>query len=86
MNNYQWIWQGKAIPLEKLHTTQLNSIRKTLVKNKGTTWFNIDSVDWRKAIKTELARRVALEETKKHLNKLKSYKTCVHRIIQMQQK
>lgn len=82
MNNYQWIWQGKAIPLEKLHTTQLNSIRTTLVRNKGTVWFNIDSVDWRKAIKIELNRRVALEETKKHLNKLNSYKSCVHTIMQ----
>lgn len=57
MNNYQWIWQGKAIPLEKLHITQLNSINKTLIKHKGSNWFNIDSSDWRVAIKQELEKR-----------------------------
>lgn len=78
----QWIWCGKATPLDKLHETQLNSINKTLLRNKGTVWFNIDSSDWRKAIKDELDRRKALNISVKTLNKLKNYKTCVHRIMQ----
>lgn len=82
MNQYQWIWNGKAIPIEKLHLTQLNSINKTLIKNKGSIWFNIDSSDWRVAIRNEWKRRAALELSTQTLNKLKPYKTCVNSILQ----
>lgn len=83
--NYQWIWKGKAIPLNKLHLAQINSIQKTLIKHKGTKWFNIDSVDWRKAIKEELDRRKIININKsvnKSLTQFKNYNICITKMQQ----
>ena len=81
MTNYQWFWKGKAIPLEKLHSAQLNSIQNTLIKNKGSVWFNIPSSDWRKEIKKELDKRKAFEISNRTLSTLNNYNSCLRKIL-----
>ena len=54
---YQWKWNGRFIPIQKLHYNQLFSILKSLnsdyIKNSGS----ISKFEWQKAIKDELEFR-----------------------------
>ena len=83
--SYKWIWCGKPTSLDKLHVNQLNSINKTLLNNKGTVWFNIPAVDWRKAINEELNKRKLnniYKSSTKVLTQFKNYKSCVTKHLQ----
>lgn len=74
----QWVWKGESKSLRDLSIGQLNSINSTLTKHKGTTWFGLPSVDWRKAINQELKIKNAIQESKQIINNI--YKpTNVHR-------
>lgn len=52
---YQWCWNGRYIPIQKLHYNQLLSIVKSL-NNPNFVKFNssISKDEWKEAIKTEL--------------------------------
>ena len=76
----QWIWKGENKSLRDLSIGQLNSINTTLTKHKGTTWFGLPSVDWRKAINSELKIKNAIQESKAIIHNI-YIPTNVHRTI-----
>jgi len=54
---YQWKWNGKFIPIQKLHSNQLSSILKSLDKSVVRQSSSISKKEWKLAITEELSFR-----------------------------
>lgn len=55
--NYQWKWNNKYVPIQKLHYNQLFSILKSLNTDHLKETGSISKEEWKKVIKDELSFR-----------------------------
>lgn len=77
--NYQWKWNGRYTPLQRLHYSQLFSILTSLNAGKIHNTGNVSTTEWKAAIKQEIDRRSIQDQNqiirmieKNHVNRAKN--------------